>query len=348
MKRRGRHPIPPAAGFILAATLWALVALTVVAAYIDGVTRTTVEDTQQAKLMLEAELDRRGTEATLLYLLATNRMSHHSLLMEKEQRFSDYDTMLDGAADGALNLAGESYTGLGDTAFSIQDENGLVSVNAPTDPMFTRMVESLGVPARDAARLVPRVVDYIDLDDDLSLDGAEAFSYHRAGKPAPPNWFLATPMELNHVLGVGDLLDNAQWRRLRDLTTPRILVSVNFNTMPAPVAAAVLGVDDEALGPFLAERAETPVTSLARVGELTGQTPPTYHGLVAVLPSYFLRITTWWRGGGPRTVVGVTLTPGSLMGPWRKEYRYSEPADHSVPLQEPQTELLGGRSVPRT
>ena len=62
-------------GFILAATLWALVALTIVAAYIDGFTETNVDNAHRTKLMLQAELDRRSTEATLLYLLATNRMS---------------------------------------------------------------------------------------------------------------------------------------------------------------------------------------------------------------------------------------------------------------------------------
>ncbi|MCY3840631.1 MAG: hypothetical protein OXH09_18610, partial [Gammaproteobacteria bacterium] len=64
--RSATPPSAPATGFILAATLWALVALTVVAAYIDGFTETNIDNAHRTKLMLEAELDRRSTEATQL------------------------------------------------------------------------------------------------------------------------------------------------------------------------------------------------------------------------------------------------------------------------------------------
>ncbi len=343
----GRMASPGAAasaGFILAATLWALVALAVVAAYITDVTETNVENTRRTKLMLEAELDRRSTEATVLYLLSTNRMSHSSLLIEHEQRFADFDTMLDDTADGELSLSGDRYRGLGDTGFSIQDENGLISVNMPSDPLFGLMLESVGVSEEDVARLWPRVVDYIDRDDRRSLDGAEKKSYLDAGLPPPANWFLSTPMELNRVLGVKELIDQEQWRRLREMATPRLLVSANFNTMPVAVAKVVLGVEQEALDVFFAERAEHRIATLEHIHELTRASPPVDPGFIAVMPSLFLRITTWWRSGGPRTIVGVTLTPASLIAPWRTEYRYSEPSGDAVALKETPTPLLGGQT----
>ena len=340
--RSATPPSAPATGFILAATLWALVALTVVAAYIDGFTETNIDNAHRTKLMLEAELDRRSTEATLLYLLATNRMSPRSLLVEHEQRFSDLDTKLDDEADSELSVAGVRYAGLGGTAFSIQDENGLVSVNSPRDPMFVAMMESVGVSAPDLARLIPRIADYIDRDDRLSLDGAETIAYREAQQPPPSNWFLQTPMELNRVLGAESLIDHEQWRRLRGMATPRLLVSVNFNTMPEDVVAAVMGVERASLDGFFAERAETRITSVDQLQELAGTRPAFNPGTMAVTPSYFLRITTWWVGGGPRTVVGITLTPGSLVAPWRTEYRYSEPVDRAVPLEETEIPLLGG------
>ena len=334
--------IAPAAGFILAATLWALVALTVAAAYINAVTETNIDTAQRTKLMLQAELDRRSTEATLLYLLATNRMSPRSLLIENEQRFSDIDTILDDEADGELNLAGTRYAGLGDTAFSIQDENGLISVNTPRDPLFGVMMTSVGVSAPDLARLIPRVDDYIDLDDRLSLDGAETKAYRDAQLPPPSNWFLWTPMELNRVLGAASLIDPGQWRRLRNMATPRHLLSVNFNTMPEDVVATVFGVEREALDEFFRERAENRIASMDQLFELTGRRPPVDSGLLAVMPSQFLRITTWSRAGGARAIVGITLTPASLIEPWRTEYRYSEPVDHAKPIEPTEMPLLGG------
>ena len=340
--RSGPLGKPAAAGFILAVTLWALVALTVVAAYLQGVTATNIDTTYRTKQMLQAELDRRGTEATLLYLLATNRVSPRSLLVEYEQRFSDFDTVLDDEADAELSLAGVRYAGLGGVAFSIQDENGLVSVNSPRDAMFRAMMKHVGLADDDVARLIPRVADYIDLDDNLSLDGAETRHYREAELPPPSNWFLSTPMEMKRVLGAADLINDGQWRQLRNMATPRHLLSVNFNTMPEDVAAAVFGVEREALDAFFAERAENRIANMDQLFELTGRRPPVDPGLIAVMPSQFLKITTWWTGGGPRAVVGITLTPASLIAPWRTEYRYSEPADHTVPLAETGMPLLDG------
>ena len=38
--------------------------------------------------LFQAKLERRSTEATVIYLLATNRMNHRALMLEDEQRFS--------------------------------------------------------------------------------------------------------------------------------------------------------------------------------------------------------------------------------------------------------------------
>ena len=335
-------------GFILAATLWALVALTVVATYINGVTRTNVDNAHRAKRMLQAELDRRSTEATVLYLLATNRMSRRSLVLENEQRFAFGPGARYAAGDGALSLGSEAYQGLGEIAFSLQDELGLVSVNTPTRPLLTRVLVSLGVPAGDAARLMPRIRDYIDVDRTLTLDGAEDFDYAKADRPPPANWFLATSMELNRVLGAEGLLDRAQRQRLRAMTTPRLLGALNFNTMPPEVAAAVLQTDPENLAAFLAARERESLTRLDRILELTGREADIDSEYVATSPSILVRMTTWWRHGGPRTVVGITLTPSSAFAPpfavpWRKEYRYSEPAVETGELAQAPTPLLGGQ-----
>ena len=335
-------------GFILAATLWALVALTVVAAYINGVTRANVDNADRAKRMLQSELDRRSTEATLLYLLSTNRMDHRNLVLEAEQRFATDDEILKGGGDATLSLASDPYRGLGDVAFSLQDETGLVSINTPSEPLLARALESLGVPPNTAAGLMPRIRDYIDEDRILTLDGAEDFDYARADRPPPANWRLATAMELNRVLGAEGILDRAQWQRLRAMTTPRSLAAVNFNTMPPEVAAALLETDVEDLAEFLAVRESESLSRLDRIRDLTGQYAELDSGLIATMPSVFLRMTTWWRHGGPRTVVGVTLTPSTPIAPpaaapWRKEYRYSAPADHTATLRQPKTPPLGGK-----
>ena len=167
-------------GFVLVATLWTLAAMAVLAAYIDGVASADIERAAAAKAALEQELTRRSTEATLAYLLATGRMNHRGLMLEPEQTFSDAEgNRGPDRSVGVIAVTGETYAGLGDARFSIQDENGLVSVNFPRSANFAAALSYVGVPSADIDRIVPRVEDYVDMDDDLSLSGAERFDYGR-------------------------------------------------------------------------------------------------------------------------------------------------------------------------
>ena len=84
----GRPPPTTARGFILVATLWTLAALAVVAGYVANVVESDVERAIATRHALQDELDRRSTEATLLYLLATTRMSHRGAILETPQRFT--------------------------------------------------------------------------------------------------------------------------------------------------------------------------------------------------------------------------------------------------------------------
>lgn len=329
-------------GFVLVATLWTLAALAILAAAIDRSVAMDVERARLAKQSLQRQLDARSTEATLLYLLTTGRMNHRALLLEEEQVFGDQDNPAPAAeADVAqLGIAGDPYLGLGEVRFSIQDEGGLASVNAPRSPLLAAALRHAGVPRADIARMMPRIRDYIDLDDLLNLDGAERLDYRRRGLPPPANFPMASPLELRNVLDAKRLIAPAQWRRLRPLLTHGFPIGYNFNTMRPAIAAALLGLDAEGIRPLLEERAQRPVASLGQVGVLTGVYPELDPLLVFAVPSVRLRIATWWAEGGVRSVLGIRLTPRGD-SPWRKEYRYSEPVEvDSEDVRKPATPLL--------
>lgn len=331
------------AGFVLVATLWTLAALAILAGAIDRSVAADVERARLAKQSLQRQLDARSTEATLLYLLTTGRMNHRALLLEDEQVFRNQDQPAPAvAADVAeLGLDGDVYVGLGEVRFSIQDEGGLASVNAPRSPLLTAALRHAGVPRADIARMTPRIRDYIDLDELLHLDGAERLDYRRRGLPPPANFPMASPLELKNVLGANRLIGPARWRRLRPLLTHGYPVGYNFNTMRPAIAAALLDLDAEGIRPLLEERARRPVASLGQVGALTGVYPALDPTLVTTVPSAWLRIATWSAKGGVRSVLGIRLTPTAVAAPWRKEYRYSEPVVvDSGELREPATPLL--------
>ena len=325
-------PYPPPrtrteGGFILAATLWAIAALTVLAGYINTVATNDVALAQAQREALQDELDARSTENTLIYLLASSRMNHRGIVLEQEQRFSPpVGQPLKHPGDGTLTVSGEVHAGIGRIHFYLQDERGLIGINTPTQPFLSRALQHVGVSAADAARLMPRIRDYVDLDDTLTLSGAERFDYARARLPPPANWFMAGTPELKRVLGVEDIISPEQWRRLRPLLTPREQHGYNFNTMSADVAAAFVG-GAEAATHLLAMRAETVIRTPEDVAELTGQVLRLNPEDLLTFPSPNMRIAAWRPGVGRRSIVGITLTPGAVDAPWRKEYRYSEPID---------------------
>ena len=324
------------------ATLWVLAALAVLAAYIDGVVASDIERAVMAKRSLQSELDRRSTEATLTYLFVTGRMNHRGLILEEEQRFSNSlpeDEFLPDHGDGELRMAGEVYARLGGIRFSVQDEGGLASVNAPGSPLFAALLERAGVAASDVERTVARVKDYIDSDSDLTLNGAERYDYRQRGAPPPLNWIMSSPLELTKVLGVDEMLTPAQWRRLWPLLTMRPVFGYNFNTMRPEILAALLGLDEQGIRSVLDEREKRRISRLTTIALLSGRHLDIDEMELRTLPSRFVRIAVWHESGGARNLAGIAFTPLGESAPWRKDYRYSEsiPAGHDsrTPREQP-------------
>lgn len=331
-----------ATGFVLVAVLWAVAALALLASYVDGVVGAEVERARLARAALQQELDQRATESTVLFLLATEQRNHRAVLLTTGAAAAAFARQ----PVGELGVAGQAYAGFGETAFSLQDESGLVSVNLPREPALAALLQRVGVPRPQVAQAVARLRDYVDVDEALSLGGAERFEYQRRELPPPLNHHLPAPLGMRRVLGVADAVDARQWRQLLPVLTPRLPLGYNFNTMHPEALAALLGVEQAALAPLLAARSERSIASLADVATLTGAWPDLDPALVTAAPSRNLRLGLWRRGAGRRAVVGITLTPGGEPAPWRKEYRYFEPmARGAAVLATPATPLLARQSL---
>ena len=222
-------------------------------------------------------------------------------------------------------MTGLVYAGPGGTRFSVQDESGLVSVNAPRFAMFPALLKHAGVAGSDIERIVARVEDYIDKDDTLTLNGAERHDYLRRGEPPPLNWIMSSPMELAKVLGVGEMLIPAEWRRLWPVLTMRPVFGYNFNTMPPTVLAAGLGLDEQGVRAVLEEREERSISRLTTLGRLSGRHLDIDEMEMRIAPSRYLRLSVRHEGDGSRVLTGIVLTPRGETAPWRKDYRYLEP-----------------------
>ncbi|MCY4212708.1 MAG: type II secretion system protein GspK [Gammaproteobacteria bacterium] len=317
------------------ATLWILAALAVLAAYVNAVAEANVAQATGIKRAIDEDLALRSAEATLLYLLATSRMNHRGLLLEAEQRFAELSPDdLPPVGDGEFWMNGSVYQGLDGIRFAAQDEYGLVSINRPEAPPFAALLRWVGVGLADRSRLVGRIKDYVDTDHELTLGGAERLAYRRAGRMPPANWIMATPVEMQRVLGVDGMLAAPQQRALLPLLTSRPLAGYNFNTMPLEVAAAVLEVDREAAKAVVDQRLVQPVWRSLQLRELTGSAVDVPDDQILRLPSSFVRLMLWRPGRGGRWLVGLEMTPYGESALWRRDYQYWEPvAGHDA--QEP-------------
>lgn len=323
-------------GFILVATLWILAGLTILASYIDSLTDINIQQALRQQQEIESEIQRLNTENTLIYLIATNRMTHLGVALEDEQQFTDdIDEPQIASAEHVLKLTDQIYTGLGDVQFSLQDETALVTINSPRFPFLGAALNSVGIERNQASIFKARLEDYIDQDQKLSLNGAEFYDYRVKDLSPPPNYLMATPLELKDLLGFGELMTPQQWHSLKPIMSMRQATGYNFNTMKPALIAALLRVDEQTILPLLEARQKAPIRSVNQVESILRRIIDVDEDEMRVLPSRFVRISTWYRNSGQRYLTGVEFTPFVDQSPWRIDYHYAEQY-HEVGSGKPQ------------
>ena len=312
-------------GFVLVASLWLVAGLGLLAAYIDGLASDNVEQAIASRGTLSTKLELLSTEATLLYLLSSNRVNHRGFILDQQQRFSQqYPEELPTSGDGELWVTDQAYAGRGGALFSVQDETGLVSINMPATQHFSTLLAYAGINRDDAAGLIARIIDYIDSNSELSLNGAERFDYERSGQPPPANWLFSTPLEARRVLGFDEYVSPAQWQQLRPLLTTRPQVGYNFNTMTPELLGAMLDIDETAVEALVNKRRERSISSLRQMSTVTTRQLTMDPESIVSMPGRAFRISLWQSGARNRQLLGIRLTPFGDHAPWRKDYQYSE------------------------
>lgn len=295
-------------GFVLVATLWVLALVAVVAGFFAERLGQARAQAQAAQARAQALVDLSGARADVLYRLATTPVSLYGLGLPPE----------------ALALDDRPYRSVGDTLVQVQDNRGLLNMNMVDDARLNRFLGVLGVPAERRSALVDALRDYVDEDVLKRLNGAEAQEYAAAGLPPPRNAKLVAPLEAKRVFGWAQTPQ--LWRNdaLQRLTTTGTSYSMNPNTAPWQVLAAMRNMTPEGVQALLAARKIAPITSAQQVMALTGvpvETDPMLTEVV-VLPADSWRVTQQAPGMGWGWRYNVSLTPVSDFAPWRIDYFY--------------------------
>ena len=291
-------------GFVLVVTLWVLAVITIAASYFAERVSRSIELARQKKDATEQLVEFANTRAEILFRLGTSGVSLYGW--------------------GGFALDDRPYRGSGEDIVRLQDNRGLLNLNFPQTAMMSKLLGQLGVPAEKRDAMIDTLLDYTDTDDLRRLNGAEAPEYAALGLPPPPNDWLASPYQLNNIIGwrgQPELLRHL----LRFVTASRIL-GFNPNTAPAPVLASLPGGSPETAAALIKARNEKP---LYMTGQLAGFTSG------ALDPDYFLfypgnsiRITQQSAKLPWAAQYSVTLTPRSQDAPWRVDYYVKTPVPY--------------------
>jgi type II secretory pathway component PulK len=148
---------------------------------------------------------------------------------------------------------------------SVQDENGLLNLNAGDDAALSRLLAQAGVAGAD--RLAATLGDYADGDDLARANGAEADVYRRARLLPPPNLALNTRWSALGALGWPALAARGDvWG---DLSAAPHGTGLNLNTASLNVLEAVLG-DARGARAVLAKREQGELRGRQDIEALTG------------------------------------------------------------------------------
>jgi len=178
---RGRHR----SGFALAAVLWLLAGLTILAAMISQSSQTLAKRQAQLRQRADAEQDFLSTRSEALYWLASSRV-----------RADSY-----GWGDQYLKVNGRGYAGVGKSVIQVQDTRGLLGLNRPNRDRLGPLLLRCGATQSQIDSLLDALQDYQEPGNLKRLNGAKALEYIMAGMPPPRGAPLAAEPEIWQVYG---------------------------------------------------------------------------------------------------------------------------------------------------
>lgn len=210
----------------------------------------------------------------------------------------------------------------------VQDQRGLMPLNAVDRVGLTSVLKHLNVAPGEAGRLVDVLEDYLDTDNLKRLNGAEAPEYAAAGLPPPRNDFMGTVRELARMPGWRDAPQVIA--ALEQLAAPTRRPVVNPNTAPIELLAAWWPwAAPEQLELLRTLREGTPFQDGIQASRATGL--PLDRDDIIFHASAEMRITVSATASSRALQYNVMLTPGSRSAPWLISHM------QAVPRVEPRT-----------
>lgn len=339
-------------GFILLTVLALLVVLVLLASAAATTADRVRSDQQLDDARLAGQLDARSTEATLLYLLATQRRTFAGLTVDArivytpselaEKAHGELVTTLMPVGN-ELRMNDAVYAGLGSSRFALMTDAGRANINLNPQMRQNWLVQLQASPEQQA-RLTDTLLDYQSPGNFPRLNGAKADQYREKGLQPPPSRTLFTPLELRRVMDWGKLLAPLDDQTLLAAITTARSGALDVNAAAPSVLALLPGVTKAMADRVVALRNVQAFTDRASVYALL-PTLDEENDSIGLYPSDSGTMALWPDATGAGTLVHWTLTPFDDGGsPWHIDYELRLPAragDSGAPAHQPQTPLLG-------
>lgn len=276
------------------------------------------------KEQLQIDLDMRSTAASVHYMIGTRRRTLAGQTVDLADQNLPFDQSVSRLepVGGEIRLDGRFYQGVGKALFSIQDQGGLLAVNAESTQGLLENVLEREVGASRADELAARLADYIDENVVRRFNGAEAAQYQSEGLSPPTNWYIRSEPELYNVLGWDGILDEGKVEPWRDLFSVAYANALNINAAPEALLRMRLGLSSQDAQQLIAARERHAFRSLDGVADALGVINTWQEEEFSFFPSEGLTIKISCEACAYTLVQRLTITQDGFYGPWQMDYSY--------------------------
>lgn len=224
-------------GFALAAVLWLLAGLTILAAMISQSSQTLAQRQMQLKQRADAEQDFLSSRSEALFWLSSSRATQDGF----------------GWGSQLFRVDGRGYAGSNKSIIQIQDVRGLIGLNHPNRAQLGRLLLRCGALENQTDSLLDTLEDYTEKGNLKRLNGAKALEYSMAGLPSPRFAPLLSEPEIWEIFGWKPI--QTGWNKAGCFEDVTVRGDRRFNLLTATQNALLAyGLDSEQTARLLGER----------------------------------------------------------------------------------------------
>jgi general secretion pathway protein K len=237
-------------GSVIVVTLWTIILMTILITVIAG----------QIKLSSRAAFYHKEELTDWANVISAVNQAEMELMLERMPRPPEtIDDLNDINRNPLFRFNGQelqmSYPSTEGVTVRIYDHAGKINIREIGRPRMRALLEKkLGEEADDQIdELIASWGDWVDLNNNASIDGAETDYYEALDNPyIPRNGKLETVEEILHIKGFAEVFSDVDLDSAFTLYTDDELVNLNLATVEA--MQLIPGLDNELIGEILAFR----------------------------------------------------------------------------------------------